>query len=610
MAEDALQKISVLRTALESFLTDPGYNELLDRALTGKQKTLREKIIVFLENDFVFFSPQRQVLRKKWNKDIRKEVSLFIAHATAVVKAIRDKNADQILFLMNKHFYNSFSERLPTVYKYVKEVEPKKPGIIDEDVGRIVRHVVEYQRDDTPYQVYTILKKFRDDLPDPPDSWLEGMEPQIAGTWRSIMECLRVLIEIIDHFLDQDRFFRTFRVKILKSRGVRFFPIDEWRRLADFFFSHGMHFLKTEDPESLNDFGKIAEFSRLLRRWQEDAGSQEKKQQSEAVVVPEDQDDWTAWIQARMGNLRQRNARVVPPRQQQKRTAAPRAQRVRQPPPVIPQAQAQPQALPREARDELRERILQRIGEIQDDVQNRVSRVRGVNDPHLRRKQANIRRVLSGLSRIGRDILERALRREAEVILLLDVKNIMRTLFPQSGPGQDRERVEHGHPSLLRMAVERFLPSPSDVLTLLDHDRCYAVWIDQGDLVEDPVVWLDEASAYLRISCADENGADCYKTTDRKNPMDDYVLLLLNDLFLRANAETERVLNERAAGLLRDIRTLEEAVRDRYEEGAGVDTLLRITGEIRALKRSIRRLKNPIPEPVIVSGDRYRDFIR
>ncbi|NDE15972.1 hypothetical protein EBZ80_13680 [bacterium] len=81
MAEDALQKISVLRTALESFLTDPGYNELLDRALTGKQKTLREKIIVFLENDFVFFSPQRQVLRKKWNKDIRKEVSLFIAHA-------------------------------------------------------------------------------------------------------------------------------------------------------------------------------------------------------------------------------------------------------------------------------------------------------------------------------------------------------------------------------------------------------------------------------------------------------------------------------------------------------------------------------------------------
>jgi len=207
-----------------------------------------------------------------------------------------------------------------------------------------------------------------------------------------------------------------------------------------------------------------------------------------------------------------------------------------------------------------------------------------------------------------------------DFIFIVDVQNILRSEGQTDFGEISRKLHTHSEREKIKASIRTSLGIPDD-------KQCAWVFVTQMNLrgtIEDPVMirWNtepdDETSSIVQVACrvSEEDPRDCHTVPPKKNPMDDMVILYLNEYFNHRRDIELSTIDRQKYQLLRQYKEAMDDLRREYEDDQDEEYDYVIyqshKREImerfeRIMKRRHKRQHLPA-EAIRVSNDLYRDY--
>jgi hypothetical protein len=252
------------------------------------------------------------------------------------------------------------------------------------------------------------------------------------------------------------------------------------------------------------------------------------------------------------------------------------------------------------------------------------SRLRLPNDDRVKiRKESNYQFLLHELEEKQILTLLLSMSQNQSYILFFDIQNIYNTFYPEmsfkhrsrkimdfmSLPMDDQEWMGEIE-SYVRECLDNEL-LVEKIIRAIRKQKVYYVFITQKDLGT-PESWMEimnqnDHSILIGVACKDpETGMDCHlnPTELKENPMDDYVLLLLQTCFLIVFDSFDYQHNAQLRSMIEKINEMEDNV-PMFMSQKFIQSMYSLKGRLKKL----RTVKNPIPIAIDVSFDLRRDWI-
>jgi hypothetical protein len=243
------------------------------------------------------------------------------------------------------------------------------------------------------------------------------------------------------------------------------------------------------------------------------------------------------------------------------------------------------------------------------------------NIPLKKRKNENYEMILEEIK--YKNILSQLLddARNMSFILLIDVQNIFKYIYSKLSFRERYikmqeifEKLDGTKPDTedIKLYVKESIDDVflvRKILKAIDKKKVYYVFITQKNL-EAPESWIkvireSTNSIIIGIACKDfDMDMDCYLTSFKENPMDDYVLLLIKIFFSILYDYYDKHYNMRLEKLIEKKNEIEESM-PHYKSEKYYRTLNRLN----IVSKKLRTSKNPIPMTIDVSFDLRKDWI-